>query len=195
MLGKFYEKKYSSVESNAIITHIFDNLYYKLDELGYNYTIKIDDYYKDFEPIIRFIMFYSHSMRKSCFFNVFNQIRYISGLLPYEPNKKITKNEITYDIIDYNNLKFKELLKLIANIISVIIFVLNETIYPCGLKNLNNCDVQKPNEKCEQVIPINYNFNSNVYKYYNNVVKNDENDKGNKNIKQKKYFIKNIKKL
>lgn len=192
ILGKSFEKKYSDTESNIILTHIFDNLYYKLDELGYNYTIKIDDYYKDFELIIRFIIFYSHSMKKSCFFDVFNQIRYISGLLPYKPNKKITKNGEIYDIIDYNNLKFKELLKLIVNTISVIIFVLNETNNHCELKDLNICNVPKQNEKCEQVLPINYNFNSNIYKYLDSVV---ENDAIYKNVKQKKYFIKNVKNL
>lgn len=189
ILGKLYNDKYNDEQANTILKYTFDNCLYKLNELGYNHIIKIDDYYEDFELIIRFIIFYSYSMKKNCFFDIFNNIRYITGLLPYEPDKIIVKDGIEYNIIDYNNLKFKELLKLIIETISVLIFVINETTSSCKFKDLSQCDIGKIKENCDYIKPIHYDFNSYYYKYFNDVIKNI-----NLMNNGKKYYVKNIKK-
>jgi hypothetical protein len=190
ILGRKYNTKYTEEQSNIILNHILENIYYKLDELGYNYTVKVDDFYKDFELIIKFLIFYSYSMKKDCFFNVFNKIRQIAGLLPYETNKTITKDDKDYNIIDYNNLKFIELLKVLSNALCVILYFLNETNVKCKFKNLNNCDVNETFKNCSHIHPINYNFDSSEYKYYNNVIETND----NQNIlRSKKYIIINKK--
>lgn len=189
VLGKNYNFEYSDDQSITIQKYILDNVFYKLNELGYNQTIKIDEYYSDFELIIRFLIFYSYSMKKSCFPDVFNNLRNISGLLPYEPNKTIIKDGREINIIDYNNSKFKELLKIMTNTISVILFILNETNKSCGFKDLTKCIVNKIEKNCDYVKPIHYDFNSYLYKYYTNVV-----EKNNLQTGGKKYFIKNNKK-
>lgn len=190
ILGRKYKTKYTEEQSNIILNHILENIYYKLDELGYNYTIKVDDFYKDFELIIKFLIFYSYSMKKDCFFNIFNNVRQITGLLPYEPNKIIKKNNKKYNIIDYNNMKFVELLKVLSNTLCVILYFLNETNVKCKFKNLNNCNVNEIIKNCSYVQPINYNFDSAEYKYYNDAIET----MNNKNILGgKKYEIINKK--
>lgn len=190
ILGRNYNTKYTEEQSNIILNHILENIYYKLDELGYNYTIKVDEFYKDFELIIKFLIFYSYSMKKDCFFNAFNNIRQTTGLLPYEPNKTITKDDKEYNIIDYNNLKFIELLKVLSNSLCVILYFLNETNSKCKFKNLNNCNINETFENCSYVYPINFNFDSSEYKYYNNVIETNN----NQNILSgKKYIIINKK--
>ena len=186
VLGMNYHTIYTEEQSNTILKYTLNNIFYKLDELGYNHTIKIDEYYKDFELIIRFIIFYSYSMKKSCFFDVFNNLRYISGLLPYEPNKTIVKDGIEYNIIDHNNSKFKELLKLISNTVSVILFFLNETNSKCKYDDLTKCNFDEIKKECDYVEPIHYNFNSYYYEYLNNVI-----DKKKLLIGGKKYTIAN----
>ena len=187
ILGKKYNDEYTEDQSRTIQKYIFNNIFYKLNELGYNQTIKIDEYYSDFELIIRFLIFYSYSMKKSCFPNVFNNLRNISGLLPYEPNKTIVKDGIEINIIDYNNSKFKELLKIMTNTISVILFILNETNKSCKFNDLTKCTVNDIEKNCDYVKPIDYDFNSYYYKYFNNVV-----EKNNlPNVGKKKYIIKN----
>ncbi len=203
ILGPNYLDYYSAEKSNYIINWIFDNIFYKLNENGYQSIIKVDDYYKDFEYVIRFFIFYSYSMKKPCFFDVFNNIRLYSGLLPYEPGKTIEKNNKTYDIIEYNNLKFAELLKLFVNIISVILFFINETDSNCNFNNLSECFHSQNITECKEVKPIHYNFKSHLYKYYTNAanidnvnsIDNINNEKkqilkNNKN-KNKKYIIAN----
>lgn len=189
LLGKKYNLEYSNDQSNTIQKYILNNVFYKLNELGYNQTIKIDQYYADFELIIRFLIFYSYSMKKYCFPDVFNILRNISGLLPYEPNKTIVKDGKQMNIIDYNNLKFKELLKLLTNTISVILFILNETNKSCKFKDLTKCVVNDVEKNCEYVKPIHYDFNSYSYKYHTDVVEKNKLLNGGK-----KYFIKNNKK-
>lgn len=129
-------------------------------------------------------------MKKDCFFDVFNNIRQITGLLPYEPNKTIMKDGKNYNIIDYNNVKFIELLKVLSNTLCVILYFLNETNVKCQFKNLNNCNVNETFKNCSYVHPINYNFNSSEYKYYNDIIEtnNNQNKSGGK-----KYIIINKK--
>lgn len=193
VLGPDHTNTYTSKESDTIMNYILDNIYYKLDELGYNQIIKINDYYKDFEFVVRFLIFYSYSMKKSCFFNTFNNIRLITGLLPYEPNKSIKMNGVEYDTIEYNNSKFVELLKVISNTVSVILFFLNETNESCGMTNLTKCGVKVAKTNCDLVSPIAYNFNSPEYKYYTNVIGKNDDKNENKNIIKtligKKYII------
>jgi len=186
ILGKEYNLKYSDDKSMIIEKYIFDNVFYKLNELGYNQTIKIDEYYSDFELIIRFLIFYSYSMKKYCFPDVFNNLRNISGLLPYEPNKTIMKDGKEINIIDYNNSKFRELLKIMTNTISVILFILNETNKSCKFKDLTKCVVNQIEKNCDYVKPIHYDFYSYSYKYYSNVVEKKNSKTGNK-----KYIIMN----
>lgn len=184
ILGRSYNTKYTKEQSNVIVSYILDNVYYKLDELGYNYTIRVDDFYKDFELIIKFLIFYSYSMKKDCFFDIFNNIRQVTGLLPYEPNKTIIKDNVNYNIIDYNNLKFIELLKILSNSLCVILFFLNETNVHCKFQNLNNCGTNSIIENCSYIRPINYDFNSSKHMYYDNVIEKKQND-----VRQKKYMI------
>ena len=190
ILGKKYNLEYSDEQSIIVEKYILDNIFYKLNELGYNQIIKIDEYYADFEIIIRFLIFYSYSMKKSCFPIVFNNLRKISGLLPYEPNKTIFKDNKEIDIIQYNNLKFKELLKLMTNTLSVILFILNETNKSCKLKDLTNCVFNDIEKNCDYVKPIHYNFNSHSHRYYNDVV-----EKNNLQTGKKKYIIMNKNKM
>jgi hypothetical protein len=189
VLGKNYNVEYSYDQSMTIEKYILDNIFYKLNELGYNQTIKIDEYYADFEQIIRFLIFYSYSMKKSCFHDVFNILRNISGLLPYEPNKTIIKDGNQINIIDYNNSKFKELLKLMTNTISVILFILNETNKSCNFKDLTKCVVGGLEKNCEYVKPIHCDFDSYYYKYYTDVIEKNKLING-----KKKYIVKNINK-
>jgi len=186
IFGKNYKLKYSDDQSIIVEKYILDNVFYKLNELGYNQTIKINEYYADFEIIIRFLIFYSYSMKKSCFPDVFNNLRNISGLLPYEPNKTIIKDGKEINIIDYNNSKFKELLKLMTNTLSVILFILNETNKSCKFKDLTKCVVNQIEKNCDYVKPIHYDFDSYSYKYYSNVVEKNKLQTG-----YKKYIIKN----
>lgn len=186
ILGKKYDLKYSVDQSMIVEKYILDNVFYKLNQLGYNQTIGIDEYYDDFELVVRFLIFYSYSMKKSCFPDVFNNLRYISGLLPYEPNKTIIKDGKEINIIDYNNSKFKELLKLMTNTISVILFILNETSQSCKFTDLTSCVVNQINTNCDYVKPIHYDFDSYTYKYYNDVV-----EKNNLQTGGKKYIIMN----
>lgn len=175
ILGKNYNSYYSNeLATITIEKYILDNIFYKLNELGYNQIIRIDKYYADFELIIRFFIFYSYSMKKTCFPDVFNNLRYISGLLPYEPNKTIEKDGKKINIIDYNNTKFKELLKLMINTISVILFFLNETNYVCKFDDLTKCMSEKNQIKCDYVEPIKFDFNSYPYKYYNQICDDDK---------------------
>lgn len=188
ILGPKSINVYDNEKSKTILNYTLDNIYYKLNNLGYNHIIKIDEYYKDFELIIRFLIFYSYSMKKYCFTDVFNNIRQLAGLLPYEPGKTRIFNDVEYNIIDYNNLKFIELLKVISNTICVLLFFLNETNDNCGFKNLINCKIKEIKVNCSYVNPIKYNFDSYEFKYYNNIV-----EKKNKNNKSKKYIIINNK--
>ena len=170
ILGKNYLNHYTQNEANSITNFILSNCLDDLDNLLYNKIIKINKYYKDFEILIKFIIFYGWILTKNCFNDAFNRIRINTNLIPYEPGLQITHtNGTTQGIMTHNNTKYILLLKTCIDNFGILLYLFNEILPNCKYQNLTNC-IGSPhiNNPCDHTHPVNINFSSNDYVFYNN---------------------------
>jgi hypothetical protein len=141
---------------------------------------------------LRFIIFYSFIEKKPCFEEVFNIVRKNTNLIPYEPNKRITYKSNIYEIMNWNNIKYEEFLINLIDNIAILIYLLNELLPNCKKENLINCKNLMCNDPCAKVHPLQIDFNSDDYLYYN-IPRPDIIIGGSNSNKKYKYKITNKK--
>ena len=141
ILGRDYLQRYSIAEGTCISKYVLNNSIKKIKEIDYSDIILINDNYNDFGLILKFIIFYGYIMKHPNFFDIFNDIRKNGGIKKYtDINQTILLPDgLRIPVFNNNNNKFRILLETIINILSVIIFTMNELIPICRTGNLQTC--------------------------------------------------------